>query len=86
MVAELRHLAQRVQKCCDAMKMEEERYEEVRMGWGGGGGGKRALWRLVCLSQYCPSTVTNLYKGVVDHVCVLIKLFELLVLLHHLLF
>eukprot|EP00731_Ephydatia_muelleri_P020239 Em0012g1064a len=29
MVAELRHLAQRVQKCCDAMKMEEERYEEA---------------------------------------------------------
>ena len=75
MVAELRHLAQRVQKCCDAMKMEEERYEEVRVGWGGeeeryeevrvgwggGGGGKRALWRLVCLSQYWDSTVTNLY-------------------------
>ena len=29
MVAELRHLVQRVQKCCDDMKMEEERYEDV---------------------------------------------------------
>lgn len=29
MVAELGHLVQRVQKCSDDMKMEEERYEDV---------------------------------------------------------